>query len=165
MGKLEKLTPDQEAMLPVIRDKWINRALYSGGETDIESAYRFMDFIYEKASLESPIKILVDSPMGAQLAVPLIKSLPRAQVGAQVGDQVRDQVRDQVWDQVWAQVGDQVRDQVGAQVRDQVWAQVGAQVRDQVWAQVRDQVWAQEMGYEPFSNYANFSRLWMDIIL
>ena len=160
-NRIERLTPEQEAMLPVTRDKWLTIGLSTepGDHAVAEQAIRDA---YHVAGLEPPSLVLwLSSPLHGAVAGAMLASEPkkfaqvRAQVGdqvgaqvrAQVGDQVWDQVgaqvgaqvRDQVWDQVWDQVGDQVWDQVGAQVRDQVGAQVRAQVRDQVW----DQVWAQ----------------------
>ncbi len=157
MAKIEKLTEQQAAMLPTIRDEYLAHGLSTApaDRTRAESAFAR---VYERIKLPTPRVIWVSSPLGAHFAHALLSKFfhlaegkvgaqVRAQVRDQVGAQVRAQVRDQVGDQVWAQVRDQVWAQVWAQVRDQVGAQVRAQVRDQVgdqvWAQVRDQVWAQ----------------------
>jgi hypothetical protein len=168
--KIEKLTAEQEALLPVIRDEWLSHGLSTQPANRAE-AERGVRLAYEAAGLNPPMFILwAESPYAGAwiqaIAPGIIEQALRAagtknaQVGDQVGAQVWDQVGDRVWDQVWAQVWAQVGDQVWAQVRDQVWdqvrdqvgdqvrdqvrdqvgAQVGAQVRDQVWAQVRDQV-------------------------
>jgi hypothetical protein len=169
--KIEKLTAEQEALLPVVRDKWLASGLSTQPANRAE-AERGVRLAYQAAGLELPQFILwAQSPYAGAwmqaIAPGIIETALRAakmpktkaQVGAQVGAQVRDQVGDQVgaqvWDQVgaqvgdqvgaqvWAQVGAQVRAQVGDQVWDQVGAQVGDQVGDQVGAQVRDQVGAQ----------------------
>ena len=149
MTKIEKLTPEQEAMMGTIRDKWIQFALYGGDDLDVKTATESINWLYHRSKLAQPVVLVVDSPLAVQYATTCAKELinilsnkkmVRDQVGTQVGAQVWAQVGDQVWAQVGAQVGDQVRDQVwaqvGDQVRDQVWAQVGAQVRAQVGAQV-----------------------------
>jgi hypothetical protein len=143
--KIKKLTPQQEALIPVVREEWIKFCL--GGNTEINRkvASDGIRWIYGLAELESPLVVFVDGPMACQYAVWFIQAMLKDkklgnQVGDQVGDQVRDQVRAQVGAQVWGQVRDQVRDQVWNQVRDQVWGQVWDQVRDQVGAQVWDQV-------------------------
>jgi hypothetical protein len=153
MAKIEKLTGDELALLPIVRDEYLKLGLATGPADRPEAQAAIAD-AYCAAGLEPPkVWIWLGSPWAGCIGAHFLTKLPigkqirdqvRDQVGDQVGDQVRDQVRDQVWDQVWdqvgAQVGGQVRDQVGAQVWDQVRDQVWAQVGDQVWDQVRDQV-------------------------
>jgi hypothetical protein len=158
--RIEKLTSEQEVLLPQQRDHWIKTGL-STEPADRARAEDGVRKAYRAAGLEPPrVIVWLDSPLAGaygqaltgMLLTELAKSRPqgqvwdqvRDQVWDQVRDQVGDQVRDQVWDQVRGQVWDQVRDQVGDQVRDQVgdqvWGQVRGQVRDQVGDQVRDQV-------------------------
>ncbi len=162
MGKLERLSPEQEALMSVVRDEWLAHGLATE-PADREVAERGVANAYRVAGLEPPsIVVWLDSPLAGALGQALLR-LPqvrdqvgdqvwgqvwdqvggqvRDQVGDQVWGQVRDQVGDQVWGQVWGQVGGQVRDQVGDQVGDQVWGQVRDQVGDQVWGQVWGQVW------------------------
>ena len=150
MRRIDRLTPEQEAMLPVVRDEWLAHGLATG-PADREEAVAGVRAAYEATGLEPPpLVVWLDSPLAGAIGTAMLRNLPKPG-GDQVWDQVRDQVwvqvgdqvRDQVRDQVWAQVGDQVWAQVGAQVWDQVWVQVGAQVRDQVWVQVGTQVGAQ----------------------
>ena len=111
MKKVERLTQEQEAMLPVIRDKWLKIGL-SCEPCDFERAKAGAIMAYKAAGLEPPKLFLVaDSPVSGAIMATMLKGQE-----AQVGDQVRAQVRAQVEAQVWAQVGDQVRAQVGAQV-------------------------------------------------
>src|SRR5487761_900431 len=169
--KLTKLTTDQLAMLPAIRDQWLAHGLSteladrSAAEAGIRAAYRAAEldpprFIiwlgsplsgaigqaWAPAIISRYLDAQVDDQVYAQVDDQVYAQV-RAQVDDQVDDQVRDQVGDQVGDQVYDQVDDQVGDQVGAQVRaqvdDQVRAQGYAQVDDQVRAQVDDQVDAQ----------------------
>ena len=98
-----KLTSEQETLIPVIRDKWLDM-VFKERKFDIHSATKGVKFIYQISGLKEPLVIALQSPLACQFAANLTK---RAQVWAQV----RDQVRAQVWDQV--------RDQVGAQVWDQ----------------------------------------------
>lgn len=52
----EQLTPDQEARVPVIRDKWQNIG-FSFGPTDRKKAESYVDSIYRAANLEPPKQI------------------------------------------------------------------------------------------------------------
>ena len=141
--KIERLTDEQVAQLPVYRDKWLAIGL-STEPLDLEKAKSAAIKAYKLAGLKPPQRVFhFQSPMSAALGASILKNGVHskapvgAQVSAQVWAQVRDQVSAQVGDQVWAQVSAQVWAQVRAQVGAQVRAQVGAQVR----AQVRDQVY------------------------
>jgi len=65
MSKIDKLTPEQEALIPVYRDKWI--AIGKSCEPcDLEQSKHFARLAYAAAGLECPEKFyLVDSPMAA----------------------------------------------------------------------------------------------------
>jgi hypothetical protein len=118
--RLEKLSPQQLAQLPKIRDKWIEIGLRTGPGS-LKNAWDGIRKAYVLAGREEPkLWVWLESPLRAVYG---------CAVFAQVSAQVRDQVRDQVFAQVFAQVRDQVRDQVRAQVFAQVSDQVSAQVR------------------------------------
>jgi hypothetical protein len=140
--KLEKLTKEQEALIPTIRQQWLDRLFTNRQRIDRAKATEGIEWLYAFSKLEKPTIIYVDSPIACQYAVHLLKKLfaeKKIFETAQVGAQVWDQVRAQVWDQVRAQVGDQVRDQVRAQVGDQV----------------RDQVRAEKIEVQYFANYGS----------
>jgi len=139
--RLEHLTPEQEALLPVVRDEWLAVGL-STERADRPAAEAAARLAYEKAGLDAPrLVIWLRSPLEGSVGAAMLPGLLSRL--AERDGQVWDQVWGQVGGQVWGQVRDQVRGQVGDQVRDQVWGQVRDQVRDQVWGQVRDQVWGQ----------------------
>lgn len=72
MSKIDKLTPEQEALIPVYRDKWI--AIGKLCEPcDLEQSKHFARLAYAAAGLKCPETFyLVDSPMAAaQLEVKL----------------------------------------------------------------------------------------------
>lgn len=67
--KIDKLTPEQEALLPVYRDKWIKIGLQTGAANRPE-AERGVRLAYKNAGLEPPDEIVwKDSPFaGHQMA-------------------------------------------------------------------------------------------------
>jgi hypothetical protein len=154
---LDKLTPQQELLIPQYREKWLKNFFNSGDELDIEAFKKGITFIYSLVSLKDPVKVYVDSPLGLQYACQMLKKIKMSdQVPDQVWGQVSDQVLGQVLGQVWGQVRGQVSDQVSDQVLGQVLGQVRDQVRGQVWGQVSDQVRGQVWGqvgkeYETFA--------------
>ena len=115
---IEQLTPEQEALIPVIRDKWINLALNSGKQVTIPEIKDGINWIYKKAKLNKPLIIITPSPDYAQLTANFLKNinpkfLPELlkqlkkkyrKIGANVWDNVGDNVGDNVWDNVGANV-------------------------------------------------------------
>ena len=115
--KVKKLTKEQEDLIPVYRDRWLDIGLKHTAPNPGE-IIDDIDWLYEFSGLEKPkFVICLESPMACLVGVKIFESMLNK------GAQVRDQVGDQVWDQVGAQVGAQVR----AQVRDQVWGQKEAE--------------------------------------
>ena len=68
--KLEQLTPEQESLIPIINDKWINLAL--DGKTELKYSKelkRGINWLYEKDNQKNtnPLIIIAPSPYAAQL--------------------------------------------------------------------------------------------------
>ena len=104
---LEKLTPEQVALIPVMRERWITRALGGDNSFDKDRIHKGIDFVYALSGLKEPqFKIIVQSPWAIQYAANILPIIFKA-FGEKSGDQVGAQVRAQVWAQVGAQVGDQ----------------------------------------------------------
>jgi hypothetical protein len=63
---LEKLSPEQEALMPVVRDQWIAAAL--GGDTSIDEAILtdWLKFCYGLIKKDTPPFEICDGPMDAQ---------------------------------------------------------------------------------------------------
>ena len=78
-GKIENLTPEQESLLPVYRDKWIDIGLATGS-CNYEEACKGVRIAYEKAGLPPPGEILYAK--GPLEAIDIIK----ARTGETKGD-------------------------------------------------------------------------------
>lgn len=115
--KIEQLTPEQIAKIPIYAEKWKSKLndlpIYSKEEI-IEANQK----LYEFCGLKQPEVIVVGSPIGCQLAANL--SNVRANVLNNVVDNVLNNVRNNVSNNVWANVRDNVRDNVGDNVRENV---------------------------------------------
>lgn len=133
--RIDRLTAEQAALLPVVRDAWLRVGLYAG-PADKVRAEEAVRGAYAAAGMPPPDLVLwFDSPRNGAVAAALLcalREMPADQVCDQVGAQVRAQVENQVRAQVWAQVGAQVGDQVRAQVRDQVY-RCGYGLHDASW--------------------------------
>ena len=75
--KLESLTPEQEALIPVIRDRWRNQLT---SEPNYEEIAKGITWIYGFANLKSPDILIVESPLAMQIAANLINNDPRPDV-------------------------------------------------------------------------------------
>lgn len=70
---IETLTPEQEALIPVIRDEWINR-LDSCPKIDREAAISGMKWCYNLVGLKEPQVVILDSPMSAIIFYSILKN-------------------------------------------------------------------------------------------
>lgn len=70
---IEKLTPEQEALIPIVRDEWINK-LDSCPRMDKEAATAGMKWCYKLANLKEPEVAIVDSPMSAVILYSILKN-------------------------------------------------------------------------------------------
>jgi hypothetical protein len=154
MAKIERLTPEEEALIPIVRDEWIKIGLATG-LANREAAQAAISDAYRMAGLEPPRQwIWFGSPLAGCIGAWML--ITKLVVGK---NQVRDQIENEIWDQVrdhveglvYAQVGNQleaqgrnpVRDEVLTQVQYEVWERVEEQVWDQVEEQVEEQIWGQ----------------------
>ncbi len=125
---ITELTPYQQEMLAVYRDRWIGIGL-STKKVDRKLAEVYAIKCYEIAGLSAPKKFVwFESPLSLITGKYKLSS---------VWDSVLDSFRDSVLDSVVNPVADSVMDLV----RNSVWDLVGDSVGALVWALVRDSVW------------------------
>jgi len=135
MDRIEKLTPEQEAMFPVWRDKWIDIGLKTG-ETDWETFGVYMPICYQKAGLEFPKKVIrVSSPIVGAFASSIANKILKNK-----GKSVHDAVHGAVHDAVGGAVGGAVHDAVGGAVHGAVHDAVHDAVHGAVHDAVHDAV-------------------------
>jgi hypothetical protein len=90
--KIEQLTAEQEAILPVIRDKWI-RQLYDLKDIDMDRLIEGINWLYDFCKLSKPKIIICQSILEAHLVVHVLKNRGNSSVH-NVGDSVCDNVCD-----------------------------------------------------------------------
>jgi len=126
--RIEKLTPEQLALIPIIRDEWI-RICLDTTPIDKQKAEAAIRLAYECAELEPPQQILwFDNPVDVANYVPSTY----ATTGA---------VRGSVLDALYDTVGDTVEETIKALVIDTVWETVGEAIEDNVAYPIRVAVW------------------------
>ena len=103
MKKIEKLTPEQEALLPAFVDYGLQYGLNTS-PCDRPKAEAAIRAHYAALNRPEPKLIIwLDSPHQGAIGAAMLAGTKFSgdQVRDQVWAQVRDQVRDQVWDQVY----------------------------------------------------------------
>src|SRR5580700_10692528 len=107
MKKIEKLIAEQEKLLPIFRQKYLDAAI-NGQRIDRALLHSAINDAYAVIAKRAPLLIVLQSPQQAMLAIALMKSFKeiadKDQLGGQLGGQLRGQLRDQLWDQL----GDQL---------------------------------------------------------
>ena len=63
--KLDKLSPEQEALIPVVRDEWLNRAL-DCPKLDHEACKEGVEWLYKLTNLAVPEIVMLPSPLACQ---------------------------------------------------------------------------------------------------
>ena len=144
MTRIKKLTPDQEDLMAVVRDDWLDFIFKNDQPMNEAAAKSGVAFLYGLAKLELPRVIIKESPMACQLGV---YDQTYEQIRGRVSNQVHEQIYEQVRGQVHDQVSPQVKERVYSQVRDPIYTQVCEQVRDQVYDQTCKQVREQKLKY------------------
>jgi hypothetical protein len=142
---LERLTPAQERLLPVVREEWLQVAL-STQPADRAMAEHGVRLVYQAAGLAAPRTVIwVGSPRAGCVAAAMldeqqVKGRYWGQLGEQVAFRYWHSVDAQVAEQVSAQVGTPVGDRTGRQLIDEFGQQVAAVLR-QLRQQVLPELW------------------------
>jgi hypothetical protein len=174
--KIEKLTPEQEAYLPVFRDEWIKIGL-STERVDKDRATAAIKALYAAAGEAEPVVMHFDSPMQCIMAINFFRHFKAgAEERANLGDNLRDNLGANLWDNLrdnlganlWANLGDNLRDNLGANLWDNLrdnlganlWANLGDNLRDNLGANLRANLWA-NLGANLWANLGD--NLWANL--
>ena len=106
--KIEKLTPEQEALIPVIREKWKAIAL-STERIDHQKATVAVKAAYRALNLNEPEILFFDSPFAA---VSFLESQPKRVLGSALMSETLNQLIDQVNCQIDWETDSELPDQI-----------------------------------------------------
>ena len=142
---IAKLTNEQEAAIPNYVAKW-TRAGLSTSPIPRERAIAIIQRFEREIMKRDPRPVVVlESPLGAWIAVNMFIGLDSAVPKSQVRSQVESQVRSQVWSQV------------RSQVESQVWS--GANIINFIWPYVSGHWWASYFAWCDFMQFIGVSGL------
>ena len=86
MKKLETLTKEQEDLIPIIRQKWLDE-FYNNQEIDKQKAIEQITWLYEFCGKNKPTIFFMDSPLGSQIIANIGANI-RDNIGANIGDNI-----------------------------------------------------------------------------
>lgn len=73
MKKLESLTPEEEAKIPIYRQKWLD-LFYKSQDIDKELATKQIQWLYKFCGKDAPEVMFMDSPYGCQVLIKQLKN-------------------------------------------------------------------------------------------
>ena len=166
--KIEQLTPEQEALIPVYREKWRRIAL-STKPIDRQKAADTIKAAYAAVCFEEPYILFCDSPFAGLINVILRQRLNQFRRLNELGEvgfalenrllrQPKDQINCQLHHELQYQLIHQPRLQLVRQLEDPIKRKLWLQLEGQLDIQLDEQVWNPKLNcIEPESNvgYAN----------
>lgn len=156
-GRIDALSPEQQAQLEVYRDKWMAIGLLAG-ETDRQAAEFAIDDVYRCMDFPVPrLKLWVRNPLEGCIASYLVQQVCRSS-GPDSWETRWGQVREattqtlgawpEVWQQVWLSLNEQVLAQAGPTgflaPDDHVWEVVEGSVWAGIKQRLKVRLWADE---------------------
>ena len=135
--KIETLTPEQEALIPIVRDEWIKFCLGGDCLIEKEKAKKGIEWVYSLANLSAPKFIaFAEGPLAAQIIARVFPDTCKAvsmkmdkqSVEQSVDQSVRQSVEQSVWQSVEQSVWQSVRLSVWQSVEQSVRLSVGQYV-------------------------------------
>jgi len=142
---IKKLTKKQEALIPIIRDKWILKSITPSGNS-VEQIQKNIQTLYELSNL-TPVPVIVceslkDWEIEISQFIKSVESSVRSSVRSSVWSSVESSVRSSVWSSVESSVESSVRSSVRSSVESSVESSVGSSVESSVRSSVRSSVWS-----------------------
>ena len=136
--KIENLIPEQEALIPVYREKWRQIAL-SSKPIDREKAAEAIKSAYIAIGYKQPRILFFDSPSAAIETIVHNSDLKRER-GNKLGSQLRRHLDIQLWSQLKSQLDSQLANQLETQLMSQLLLELMSQVGRHLVSQLGNQL-------------------------
>jgi hypothetical protein len=151
MAKIEQLTPEEEALISIVRDEWLRIGLATG-PADREVAQAAISDAYRRAGLAPPHRwIWMASPWASHLGISmLLYSRLIRDISSQIWEQVSpilDQTGNEELNWLWKQIeepfsrrGDIIKTQVDQGIYERVWSELDRSPNESVADQLQEHV-------------------------
>ncbi len=126
--KIENLTFEQEALIPVYREKWRNIAL-STKPIDRQKAADAIKVVYQLIGYQEPEIIFCDSPFAAGKTF-----------GNQAGNQLASRLTSQLESLLWSQMVSRVEGELWSELTSYLSSELERQLWNQLWRQLENQL-------------------------
>jgi hypothetical protein len=131
MSLIEKLTPEQEDLIPVIREKWRQIAL-STEPINRQKVTQAVNAAYALIGEKEPKLLFFDSPYTAVNTVVCL--VLNKQLDYELGKEFKGKLENVLWTQLrtqlQSQLDDSLRKKLWAQLRRELWTNIGKQERE-----------------------------------
>lgn len=163
---IEKLTSEQESLIPVYQEKWRGIAL-STERIDRQKAKEAVRAAYTPIGLKEPEIIFFDSPYAALNTV--IRSPLRSQLGSQLPSQMEltleSQLGSQLESEVWSQLERELSSQLGSPLERELWSQLESQLESELDSELDSELWSQLFYYCISSEFSACDGSWFDFCI
>ncbi|WP_414644292.1 DUF6745 domain-containing protein [Allocoleopsis sp.] len=139
--KITQLTPEQEAMIAVYREKWQAIAL-STEPIDHQKATEAVKAAYVALGQKEPDILFFDSPSQAITTI-ILHRLEQPwwrQIGSIVWADLKPSLWSLVWNRLWKQLSHQLSNQLSHQLEQHIWRNLWSDVWNQVASLLRNLV-------------------------
>ena len=149
MAKIERLTPEQEAYLPVFRQRYLDIAT-GGGRIDRPALEAAMAEAYAVIGKDAPKVFIFDSPAECLMAMKIFQMGDNKPLWANLKANLKANLWDNLWDNLKANLKanlgdnlkDNLRDNLRANLRDNLWDNLWDNLKDNLkdnlWDNLRD---------------------------
>jgi hypothetical protein len=116
MKKIESLTPEQEALIPVYVKKYLDNA-FNGSRIDTTKLSVAFTEAYAEIGSASPQLLVFDSPYAALMAIAFVKNISKFKTNATV-DTFMETGDTSLWPEIFAEYGDQIKQKCKGNIWD-----------------------------------------------
>jgi hypothetical protein len=134
--KIDKLTPEQEAQIPVIREKWKAIAL-STERIDRQKASEAIKAAYAIIGKQEPEIVFFDSPLAA---LSFLESHLGSQLESQLQNQLGSELKGKLEKELDEQVASQLDDHLIWQLNNELINELRSQLERQLWSELESQL-------------------------
>src|SRR3972149_185520 len=131
---LETLTPEQEKLIPVIRDKWLKR--YFSLEFDEKKARELVNYVYSLSKKKKVSIMVMDSPMGIQIALNKMEENIRENIRENIKENISENISESIWKNINENIWKNIRDNISENIKDNINENIWKNISENIWKNI-----------------------------